>query len=122
MKRIILLLVVAALTLAMIVPAYAAPTTQPPENFGGNETSTENRNNNSGTGNFGQCHRTGVVDGQESSEFNPSSQNTGAADCRQAGELGFSGTADCVPGQTAGAEGQLTFQPTQDESGLAFCL
>lgn len=85
-KLTVLLLAVMMVVLAMMAPAVnAAPSKSPNPNFGGNDTSTEHRNNASGKGNFGQCHRTGVVEGQDSREYTPSAVNRGEADCRQAG-------------------------------------
>ncbi len=57
--RLVLAAAAAALLLTgvMASSAGAAPTRPPNENFGGNVNSTVHRSNNSGAGNFGQCHR-----------------------------------------------------------------
>ena len=106
MKRILMVLTVAALMVATVAPnVSAAPTNT---NFGGNENSTLHRNDNSGKGNFGQCQA--LFGGQlEASNINPSPQNSGAADCRVADNLGAISIADCQPGEEPTAESQLTF-------------
>jgi hypothetical protein len=119
MKRIILVvtvaLVMAAMMLAMVMPAFAA----------NNGASLEHRSNESGKGNFGQCHKLGDVDAQESSELNPSSQNQGAADCRGASgrddQLEAAAVANCPEGEEPGAESQLTFGDSPSSSARASC-
>ena len=100
------MLMASAIMLAMTAPvANAAPKKPPNENFGGSENSVEHRANASGKGNFGQCHRMGVVESQDSREFNPSAVNRGDADCRQAGPL-----LAAAVGGNGGAVAQLGFQ------------
>ena len=77
----------AAMMLVMLLVFSApvsgqGPTKPPNENFGGNTTSQYHRSNESGKGNFGQCHRLGVIEHQYSRELNPSAVNVGDADCR----------------------------------------
>ena len=120
MRRLLRVLTVGAMLAAMVataVPAYAVP-----QNFGGSETSTQHRNNASGQGNFGQCHQIfKSTGGLESSQFNPSSQNNGAADCRQAGGLASAIAIQCQPGEDAQASGNLIFQPAPGESKRGSC-
>jgi hypothetical protein len=116
MRRISILLVAALVMVTVVAPGVNAS----PTNFGGSVESTEHRNNASGKGNFGQCHQVHTaVEGSESSELNPSSQNFGEADCRAAGDLSASGVADCDPADTAAAESRLTFLPVQDREAFA---
>ncbi len=121
MRRIILVLSVAALMVAMLAPSVIAKPTKPVnENFGGNENSALNRNDNSGKGNFGQCQR--LSGGElEASEFNPSSQNTGEADCRQAGGSSAQSVAQCEEPLVPGAESQLTFGENRGASAHGRC-
>ena len=64
-------------------------------------TAVEHGANPSGEGNFGQCHKTGFVEGKESRTFNPSAQNNGEADCRtvsgREGDVEQSVSALCIP-------------------------
>ena len=102
------MLLASAMLLATVASSVnAAPTKPTPENFGGSENSLQHRNDASGKGNFGQCHRTGLLrtlsegpfgagEGEDSQTFNPTSQNVGEANCRQAGTY-FAGTASHCP-------------------------
>jgi hypothetical protein len=122
MRRTIMLVVVALVMAAAIAPGVnAAPKKPPPENFGGSENSTEHRSNESGKGNFGQCHRQGFVEGNASSTFSPSEQNTGEADCRVAGDQAAAAIAECSPPLEPGTESQLTFHPSPGESANTIC-
>jgi hypothetical protein len=87
--------------------------------------SIEHRANPSGKGNFGQCHKMDAVEAQYSSEFNPSSQNTGEADCRTvsgrsgpgpSGSVSISvgSFAKCEPPSEPVAESQIIFRPSLD--------
>jgi hypothetical protein len=126
LRRKLAVLLASAMLLATVAPSVnAAPKKPPPENFGGSVNSLQHRNNASGKGNFGQCHRTGLlrflgedasdliadeIEGKESRVFNPSPQNVGEADCRQAGTWFGAGAAYCIgPGQEAFAETQFDF-------------
>lgn len=128
MRRILLMLSVATLIVVqMVAPVYGAPKKEEPENFGGNENSTLHRNDNSGKGNFGQCHRaSGNVEGQQSSQLNPSSQSPGEADCRKAGDLEASSTIpscqEVGEGLEPEAESQLTFGTDPRASAKADCV
>ena len=112
----------AAMMLVMVlvfsVPVFGQGPTKPPnENFGGNTTSQYHRSNESGKGNFGQCHRTGFVEGEDSSTFNPSAQNEGESDCRRVAGFGVAATTFCPGSVEQYAEAQIIFQP---ELGFAF--
>ena len=121
MRRILLALAAALLfTGVMASTAGAAPSTPPNDNFGGSVNSTDHRSDDSGKGNFGQCHHLGGVQGAQSADFNPSASNSGAADCRFAGDLAASAGANCDPGSEAAAEVQLTFHP-KGASASASC-
>jgi len=112
LRRKLAVLVASAMLLATVAPSVnAAPKKPPPENFGGSVNSLQHRNDASGKGNFGQCHRTGVLDpffeftgtqDEWSRVFNPSPQNVGEADCRQAGTW-VAGNAITCPGHGQGA-------------------
>jgi hypothetical protein len=113
-------LAMGVLLLATAAPAFAVQPECFPD-FGFNcGSSLEHRSNASGQGNFGQCHQTGAIEGQQSSEFNPSSQNTGEADCRTVSgrvpsEGSFAEEASdviaCPEGEEPVAETQINFQP-----------
>ena len=114
------MLVASAMLLATVAPSVnAAPEKPPPENFGGSVNSLQHRNNASGKGNFGQCHRTGLLEelthstagqGELSRTFNPSPQNVGEADCRQSGTWVAGDAAYCVgPAQEAIAVTEVTY-------------
>ena len=113
----------AALMLAMSIPAFAAKPFPEGYNRG---NSPEHRANPSGKGNFGQCHRNDpssggkLIEGKESRTYNPSAQNTGVADCRLVagrtdeglGTWGARSWADCeLEGVEAQAQGDLVFHP-----------
>ena len=131
------LLVMVVLLLVTAAPAFAAPS-----DCGLNcGASLLHRANPSGKGNFGQCHKLSledenvvkgneeaVIEGKESREFNPSSQNQsslGEADCRVASGRNDSWAAislikcnplnEFPPGNpldTPYAESQIRFQPS----------
>ncbi len=123
MRRIVILVVAALVMLTVVAPGVlAAPQKPPNENFGGSENSTEHRSNASGKGNFGQCHRlqAGSLP-EESSELNPSAQNTGEADCRRTSGLSAVSIANCTPPTEPLAESQLTFRPVQRADASGAC-
>ena len=122
LRRKLAVLMASAMLLATVAPSVnAAPENEKPtpENFGGSVNSLQHRNNASGKGNFGQCHRTGFLEegalstggqGELSRTFNPSPQNVGEADCRQAGTWVAGNAAYCVaPGQEAFAVTEVSY-------------
>ena len=131
LRKLPVLLVGVIVLMAMAVPALGAP--DPDKCFGTNcGTSADHRANQSGKGNFGQCHKTDdfsgekPVEGNESSKLNPSSVSSGEADCRTVS--GRSGSrsvttvvTDCPPGKEPLAEAQIDFDPERS-SGKALCV
>jgi hypothetical protein len=123
MKR-LLLLVAAALFLTVVgaQSAGAATTSSPPDGFGGSQNSADHRSNTSGTGNFGQCHQIGAVQGSDSADVNPSGTNSDAADCRAvAGGGSVAVLVQCPPGSDAAAAAQITYRPIPSVSGSSSC-
>ena len=126
-KRILALLIAVMMVVMSAAPAMATPP-QTCEKLvvvgeaqGSNcGASLEHRANPSGEGNFGQCHKAVFqsfisLRGQQASEFNPSPQNTGEADCRtvqgREGSGFVAGVVQCgSPGVSATAEGRTTVQ------------
>ena len=88
-RRIVAVLAIVVLAVAMLAAAAAPALAARPEcaefreSFDNCGTSLEHRADPSGKGNFGQCHKLGAIEGEESRTFNPSSQNSGGADCRE---------------------------------------
>jgi hypothetical protein len=121
-------------TAATAAPAFAAqPECDPGPGESNNNcgASLEHRANPSGKGNFGQCHKVGAVEPNQSSEFNPSAQNTGEADCRTASGRptsdGISGPessaiARCEPPLEPVAETQHNYQPSLAQISRADCV
>jgi hypothetical protein len=122
-KKLLVLLAMGALLLATAVPAFAAR----PDCLGTNcGASPEHRADASGEGNFGQCHKAGAISPGQSSEFNPSPQNTGEADCRtvegREDSALFTTVVQCPsPGDAAFAEQSGTLQGGLTVHTLAQC-
>jgi hypothetical protein len=126
-RRLTALFAMGVLLVATAAPAFAEkPSNCRPSGHTNCGASLEHRANPSGKGNFGQCHQTGTVDGQQSKHFNPSSQNVGEADCRVATGRGGSVVAAfpaqaCEPPSEPVAEGQINFQPELSAEARSGC-
>jgi hypothetical protein len=129
--RLMTLLATGVLLLATAAPAFAAQPECDPGSGSNCGASLEHRANPSGKGNFGHCHKEFSegevpVEGEQSSEFNPSSQNTGEADCRTAsgrttGDTGIGIRARCQPPSEAVAEAQINLQPELEHEVRGGC-
>ena len=112
-RRLTALLAMGVLLLATAAPALAArPECAEFREFSDNcGSSLEHRADASGKGNFGQCHKTGAVEGKESRTFNPSSQNLGEADCREVAGRSSAITVEavCFGSRECTAEGRIIF-------------
>jgi len=133
-KRLTAVLALGVMLVATAAPAFAAqPACDPGSGEDNNNCgdSIEHRANPSGKGNFGQCHKVGAVEPNQSSEFNPSAQNTGEADCRTvSGRPNSDGTsaaessavAQCEPPLEPVAETQHNYQPSLAQISRADCV